>query len=63
MTRNMGNTDRIIRFVLGLVLAGAWVVTGNIIFAPLALIMIGTALISFCPLYVPFRFTTTKKEA
>jgi hypothetical protein len=59
----MGNTDRIIRFVLGAVLAAAWVATGNIIFAPLALIMFATSLISFCPLYVPFRFSTTKKEA
>lgn len=63
MTRNMGNTDRMIRFALGAVLAGVWVVTGNIVFAPLALIMFATSLISFCPLYVPFRFSTTKKEA
>lgn len=63
MTRNMGNTDRIIRFVVGVVLAAAWVVTGNIIFAPFALIMFGTSLISFCPLYLPFGFSTKQKEA
>lgn len=62
MIRNMGNTDRIIRFVLGLILTAAWIASGSILFLPLALIMFGTSVISFCPLYLPFRFSTRKAE-
>lgn len=51
MTRNLGNLDRTARFILGALLIalaamgsiGAWGYIG--------VILIGTAFISFCPLY------------
>ncbi len=61
MTRNMGNNDRMFRFVLGLILIAAWVATDSLLFIPLAVIMFATSLISFCPLYLPFRFSTRKE--
>ena len=59
MTRNVGTTDRALRLIAGLVLLalawiapiavfhGAWAGVATVI----GLVMIGTALIRFCPLY------------
>lgn len=63
MTRNMGNTDRILRFVIGLAMVAGWLATGSLLFLPVAVIMFATSVISFCPLYLPFRFSTRGKEA
>jgi hypothetical protein len=61
---NLGKVDRIVRGIIGLallgvalfVLEGAW----QIVLIVLGGVMIGTALSGFCPLYVPFRFSTRK---
>ena len=57
MTRNIGRADRTIRGVMGVAALGAglyfqswWGLVG--------LIFLGTAFISWCPLYVPFRINT-----
>lgn len=57
MSRNVGNTDRIIRFILGLVviLAGLYFQTW---FGALGLVFVGTALAGFCPLYTLFGIST-----
>jgi type IV secretory pathway TrbD component len=58
--KNIGNTDRIIRIILGLVVAvlglafKSWL--GLIAIIPLA-----TAAVSTCPLYLPFGISTRKK--
>ncbi|HBX69410.1 MAG TPA: DUF2892 domain-containing protein [Chloroflexi bacterium] len=65
MKANLGTVDRILRVMLALILAVLYftgTVTGA--FGIILLILGGafllTALLSFCPLYVPFKFTTRK---
>ncbi len=61
MKCNVGGTDRIIRIIMGVViiLAGVyfkswWGVVG--------IVPILTALIKFCPAYLPFGFSTCKPD-
>jgi hypothetical protein len=65
MKRNMSNTDRIVRVVIAALFAFLYfsgTVTGafGIVLAILAAIFLLTSAISFCPLYVPFKFSTYK---
>jgi len=65
MKKNMGSLDRILRTIGAVVLAvliGMKVVTGPLawITGIIAIILVLTSLISFCPLYVPFRISTLK---
>jgi len=51
MTRNLGQFDRIARFVLGAILI-LLAVTGTVgIWGYLGLILLGTAFVNFCPIY------------
>lgn len=68
MKKNMGNTDRLVRFIIALVVVGLYLT--NIISGVLGLallvfagVFILTGAISFCPLYAPFGINTcpTKK--
>ncbi|MBB6177072.1 hypothetical protein HNQ82_001903 [Anoxybacillus tengchongensis] len=62
MKANVGSVDRMIRFVLGIALLGLFFLEGNIKYVGiLGVVLIATAFIRFCPLYVPFRINTTKK--
>ncbi len=68
MTANVGNTDRIIRIVLGVLAAViAFVVgptsVGGIVLLVVAAILILTAFVSFCPLYRVLGITTRKAQA
>jgi hypothetical protein len=63
----MGITDRIVRTVLGLavivlVLLGKITGMTAIILCILAVVFLVTSSISFCPLYVPLKIFTTKKQ-
>jgi len=50
MKQNIGNTDRIVRIALAVLLTvGAW--------------MAGFGSIGFCPLYLPFGFSTKSRPA
>jgi hypothetical protein len=65
MKPNVGTIDRIIRAVLAIILAVLYfsgTVTGTlgIILLIFAGIFLLTSLISFCPLYVPFKFSSRK---
>lgn len=65
MKRNLSNLDRIIRVVLSAVFAYLYfggVVTGafGIILVVLGAVLLLTAITGFCPLYVPFKFSTYK---
>lgn len=65
MKRNMSNLDRIIRVVLAAVFAilyftGTLTGTLGIILLVLGGVFLLTALVGFCPLYVPFKFSTKK---
>ena len=66
MKRNMSNLDRIIRVALAAVFAYLYfsgIVTGvlGIILLVLGGVFLLTSLIGFCPLYVPFKFSTRKQ--
>lgn len=64
MKPNVGNTDRIIRAVLGVVLLSLLVfLDGNIRWVGLlGLVMLGTAAIRFCPLYPVVGLNTCEKK-
>ena len=61
MKCNVGIIDRLMRIVVGLIIAilGVWFDSwwGLIGLVPLA-----TGLFKFCPLYVPLKISTEKKE-
>jgi hypothetical protein len=68
MKQNMGTTDRIIRAV---VVAPALLVVAylvgfasviGVIATLLAVVMLGTAVVGFCPLYVPFHLLTDRRQ-
>ena len=66
MKKNIGTTDRIIRLILAAIFAilyftGTVSGTLGIILLVLAVIFVLTSAISFCPLYLPFKFSTLKK--
>ncbi len=61
MKLNVGSIDRLLRIVVGLLIAilGVWFDSwwGLIGLVPLA-----TGIFSFCPLYAPFKISTRKKN-
>lgn len=64
----MGTTDKIVRIVIALIIAGlyfAGIINGTIAIVGLALaeIFILTSFISFCPLYLPFGLSTLRKKS
>lgn len=66
MKRNMSDIDRIVRVVLAVVFAylyfgGVVVGTLGIILVVLGAVFLLTAVVGFCPLYAPFKFSTYKK--
>jgi K+-transporting ATPase A subunit len=66
MKRNMSNVDRIIRVIIAAVFAYLYfggIVTGTlgIILVVLGAVFVLTSLISFCPLYLPFKISTYKE--
>lgn len=68
MKKNMGSTDKIIRFILAaifVILYFTGTVTGTvgIVLLVLAAVFVLTSLINFCPLYAPFGLSTCKTEA
>ena len=68
MKKNMGSVDKMIRVVVALVLA-ALVYTGKVegtaayVVIAVGAIFVLTSLISFCPLYLPFKINTCKKDS
>ncbi len=68
MKKNMGSTDKIIRFILAaifVILYFTGTVTGTlgIVLLVLAGVFVLTSLINFCPLYAPFGLSTCKTDA
>ncbi len=62
MQSNVGKTDKIIRIVVGLVIV-AYGIFAESWWGLIGLIPIVTALVGFCPLYVPFKINTNKSAA
>ncbi|NJK81906.1 MAG: DUF2892 domain-containing protein [Chloroflexaceae bacterium] len=63
MQKNMGTTDRVVRTLVAVVVAGL-IVSGQVsgiaafILGALAAIFVLTSVVSFCPLYLPFGIRT-----
>ena len=67
MKKNMGTTDKLIRFILAAIVGVLYyfqVIEGTLAIVLLALagIFILTSFISFCPLYKPFGISTKSKD-
>ncbi|GGH71126.1 MAG: DUF2892 domain-containing protein [Bacteroidetes bacterium] len=67
MKSNMSNIDRLIRLIAAVAMAYAVftnAVTGtlSIVFLILAAVFALTALVKFCPLYLPFGIHTNKRK-
>ena len=68
LDKNVGRADKIVRFVLAAIFVGL-ILTGTVsgIFAVilgiLAAIFVVTSLVSFCPLYYPFKLSTRKEKS
>jgi hypothetical protein len=67
MKKNVGSIDKVIRFLLALVVIVLFfmhVITGTlgIILLILSAILIFTILVSFCPIYWPFGISTDKAK-
>lgn len=66
MKKNMGMTDKAIRFILAIIVGILYYSniindTLAIVLGVLAVVFILTSFISFCPLYLPFGINTRKK--
>ena len=61
MKKNMGINDRRIRAIIGLAIGIAGVYF-NSWWGLLGLIFLATALISWCPLYLPFGISTRRNK-
>lgn len=66
--KNIGNTDRIIRIAIAIVISILFatdVISGTlgIILLLVAIVLVVTSMISTCPLYLPFGISTRNKEA
>ena len=65
MKKNMGNADRVIRFILAAIIGVLYFTdtisgTVGIVLLILAAVFVLTSFISFCPLYAPFGLSTCK---
>lgn len=61
MKKNVGGIDKIIRYILGVII----LILGLIFhtwWGLIGLIPIFTAVIGWCPFYVPLKISTTKEE-
>lgn len=67
MKKNVGTTDKIVRIILAIVFAALFLTgtvkgTLGIVLLVLGVILVATSLVSFCPLYLPFRLNSARKK-
>lgn len=67
MKHNVGSADKIVRFLIAAVVAVLYftnTISGTvaIVLGIIAIVMVLTSFISFCPLYGIFRINTIKKH-
>lgn len=67
MKKNMGNTDRVVRIILALVIGTLYftnILTGTLglVLLVLSAVFVLTSLVSFCPMYAPFGLSTCKMK-
>jgi hypothetical protein len=63
MKLNMGSADRIIRIIVGLFLISLIFWGPKTYWGLIGVILVLTAFVGFCPLYVPFKLSTRKKKS
>ncbi len=61
MKHNVGSVDRLLRIILGLVIAILGVVFDSW-WGLIGLIPLATGLFSFCPVYFPLNISTVKRK-
>ena len=61
MKCNVGKTDKIIRIILGLLIAATGIVFKSW-WGLIGIIPLLTAVVGWCPLYVPFNLSTSKTK-
>lgn len=61
MRKNIGSIDRVMRFIIGIVIIALGFIYGSW-WGILGFVPIITAFTGFCPLYVPFGISTCKRE-
>lgn len=59
MKQNVGNTDRLLRIVAGLVVLGLGLYFKSWL-GLIGLVFVATGVIRFCPAYLPFGISTKK---
>ena len=61
MQCNVGTTDRIIRAIAGAAVLAWGITNGNVIADVVGVVLLGTAILKFCPAYLPFKLNTCGK--
>ena len=61
MKKNMGKVDRIIRFIIGLIII-IWGIAAGSWWALIGLLPLLTALVNWCPLYTLLGLSTKKAK-
>jgi hypothetical protein len=61
MKCNVGSVDRLVRIVIGLLIAIVGVVFDSW-WGLVGIVPLATGLFKFCPLYLPLKISTEKKE-
>ena len=62
MKKSVGTLDRTLRFVIGLILILMVFIGPQTPWGWLGLLLIGTAVISWCPIYAPLKISTIGKS-
>ena len=62
MTKNVGKVDKTLRIIVGALLILAVFVGPKTLWGWIGLIPLVTGLMNWCPLYIPFKLSTAKKE-
>lgn len=63
MKKNVGAIDRTFRIILGVVLIALVFVGPETPWGWIGVIPLVTGLVNFCPLYLPIKMSTVKKES
>ena len=68
MKKNVGNTDKIVRIIIAIIVTALYftgIIPGTlgIVLMIVAGILVATSLISFCPLYFIFKIKSCKTKA
>ena len=62
MKKNVGSIDRLVRMILGLVII-AWGIYAENWFGLIGIIPLMTALLNWCPFYIPLKLSTINRNA